>query len=238
MIPETSSRRGDEPTMKLYMHPMSTTCRPIMLFAAEEGIALEQQVVDILAGEQFKPEFLAINPNGLVPALEDGNFRLTESSAILKYMADKSGSSAYPKDLQARARVNEVMDWFNTNFYRSFGYGLCYSQLLDFYKLPDETGQRLSLEAAKQRAARNLGILNDHMLGEQQTFLCGDRITIADYFASGLLSLGEVTGCTFAAYPNVLRWYGRMKGLPQWQATNAGVFAWADFARGPAYVNL
>lgn len=223
--------------MKLYMHPASTTCRPIMLFAAEEGIVLDHHIVDILGGEQFKPEFQALNPNGLVPLLEDGSFRLTESSAILKYLADKAGSAAYPKELQARARVNEVMDWFNTNFYRSFGYGLCYSQVLDSYKLPDENGQRLSLEASKQRAARNLGILNDHMLGAR-AYLCGDAITIADYFASGLLSLGEVTGCTFAAYPNVLRWYGRMKSLPQWQATNAGVFAWADFARGPAYVTL
>jgi glutathione S-transferase len=224
--------------MKLYMHPASTTCRPIMLFAAEEGIALEQQVVDILAGEQLKPAFLAINPNGLIPVLQDGAFRLTESSAILKYLADKSGSAAYPTALQARARVNEAMDWFNTNFYRTFGYGLCYSQVLDHYKLPDETAQRLTLDAAKQRAARNLGIFNDHMLGARQNYLCGDRITIADYFASGLLSLGEVTGCSFAAYPNVLRWYGRMKSLPHWQATNGGVYAWADFARGPKYVTV
>lgn len=224
--------------MKLYMHPASTACRPIMLFAAEEGIALEQQVVDILAGEQHKPAFLAINPNGLVPVLQDGAFRLTESSAILKYLADKSGSAAYPTALQARARVNETMDWFNTNFYRTFGYGLCYSQVLDHYKLPDETAQRLTLDVAKQRAARNLGILNDHMLNSRQPYLCGDRITIADYFASGILSLGEVIGCGFTGHPNVLKWYGRMKNLPHWQATNGGVYAWADFARGPAYVTL
>jgi glutathione S-transferase len=224
--------------MKLYMFPASTTCRPIMLFAAEEGIALDQQIVDLTSGEHLKPAFLAITPNGQVPLLEDGAFRLTESSAILKYLADKSGSGAYPKDLQARARVNEEMDWFNTSFYRAFGYGLCYSQILDHYKLPDETGQRLTVDAAKQRAARSFGILNDHMLSGQQPYLCGDRITIADYFASGLLSLGEVTGCTFAAYPNVLRWYGRMKNLPHWQAANAGVFAWAEFVRGPVYVTL
>lgn len=224
--------------MKLYMHPVSTACRPILLFAAEEGIALEQQVVDILGGDQLKPAFLAINPNGLVPVLEDGSFRLTESSAILKYLADKTGSATYPKDLQARARVNEVMDWFNTDFFRSFGYGLCYAQVLDHYKLPHEDGQRLSLDAAKQRVCRKFDVLNNHMLGAQGRYLCGERITIADYLASGMLSLGEVVGCTFAAYPNVRRWYDRMKELPHWQAANAGVFSWADLARGPAYVNL
>ncbi len=224
--------------MKLYMHPASTTSRPIMLFAAEEGIVLEQQVVDLMTGANMKPDFLAINPNGLVPVLEDGSFVLTESSAILKYLAEKSGSATYPKDLHARARVNEAMDWFNTNFYRAFGYGLCYSQILDSYKLPDAAAQTFALEVAMKRACHNFRILNDHMLGNGKSYICGDTITLADYFASGLLSLGEVTGCTFADYPNVVRWYGRMKNLPHWQAANAGVFAWADFVRGPAYVTL
>ena len=224
--------------MKLYMHPASTTCRPIMLFAAEEGIALEQQVVDLFTGEHLKPAYLAINPSGLVPALEDGAFRLTESSAIMKYLADKSASPAYPKDLQARARVNEAMDWLNTNFYRAFGYGLCYAQLLDPYKLPDAKAQQLAIDAAKPKAEHYLQLFNDHMLGAQKTYLCGERITLADYFASGILSLGEVIGCTFAPYPNILKWYGRMKSLPHWQTTNAGVFGWADFARGPKYVTV
>ena len=224
--------------MKLYMHPASTTSRPIVLFAAEEGIALEQQVVDLMTGANQKPDFLAINPKGQVPVLEDGSFRLAESSAILKYMAEKCGSAAYPKDLQARARVNEAMDWFNTSFYRSFGYGLCYTQVFEHYKLPDAAAQKLVIEAAVPRACQNLRVLNDHMLGGSKPYLCGDAITIADYFASGLLSLGEVIGCTFTDYPNVQRWYGRMKSLPHWQAANAGVFAWAEHARGPVYVNL
>lgn len=224
--------------MKLYMHPASTTCRPIMLFAAEEGIVLENEVVDLMTGANRAPGFLAINPKGQVPVLEDGSFRLAESSAILKYLAEKAGSAAYPQDLQARARVNEAMDWFNTSFYRAFGYGLCYAQILDNYKLPDATAQKLALEAAMPHACHNFHILNDHILGNGKPYICGDKITIADYFASGLLSLGEVTGCKFADYPNVVRWYDRMKSLSHWQATNAGVFAWADFVRGPAYMTL
>ena len=70
-----------------------------------------------------------LNPNCLVPILEDGDLRLTESSAILKYLADKIGSPAYPKDLKRRAKVNEMMDWINTNFYRDWGYNLAYPQL-------------------------------------------------------------------------------------------------------------
>jgi glutathione S-transferase len=223
--------------MKLYMHPASTTCRPILLFIADHQLSVEQQVVNIMTGEQYAPAFAAINPNNFVPVLEDDGFRLTESSAILKYLADKIESPAYPKELRQRARVNEVMDWFNTNLYRTFGYGLCYAQLLDPYKLPDPRGQQLLVEAGKRNAERFLSILDEHMLGTR-TCLTGDDITIADYFASGILSLGEVIGCNFAQYPNVLRWNRQMRARPNWQAANAGVDAWADFARGPAYVTV
>jgi glutathione S-transferase len=223
--------------MKLYMHPASTTCRPIMLFIADNHMAVDQEVVDIMTGEQYGAAYTAVNPNNFVPVLQDDGFRLTESSAILKYLADKINSPAYPKDLQQRAHVNEVMDWFNTGFYRTFGYGLCYAQLLDPYKLPDATGQQQAVAAGKQGAERFLAILNDHIIG-LRPYLCGDQITIADYFASGILSLGEVIGCSFAAYPNVVRWYQTLQARPNWQAANEGVYAWAGFARGPAYVTV
>ena len=115
--------------MKLYFHPVSTVSRPIMLFAADNNIALDYQVVDLMTGEHLKPAFAAINPSCAVPALEDGDFRMAESSAILKYLADKFDLPSYPKDLQKRARVNEMMDWLNTGFYRDFGYGLVYPQI-------------------------------------------------------------------------------------------------------------
>src|SRR5262245_14003512 len=123
--------------MKLYMHPFSTTSRPVMMFIADEKIPVESQVIDLMKGEQYQPAFASLNPNSQVPFLVDGDFRLSESSAILKYLADKIGSKAYPKGLQERARVNEMMDWVNTSFYNGFGYGLCYSQILDGYKLAD-----------------------------------------------------------------------------------------------------
>lgn len=223
--------------MKLYLHPVSTTCRPIMLFAMDEGLALEQEVVDILSGAQYQSPYCDINPNGFVPVLEDGDFRLTESSAILKYLADTTGSAAYPTDPRARARVHEAMDWFNTNLYRTFGYGLCYAQLLDAYRLDDATGQSQALEKAQVAARRFLGILDTHMLGSRP-WLCGETITIADYFASGILSLGEVIGCDFDAWPNVARWYAAMKARPNWDAANGALAYWTDAARGPDYVTV
>src|SRR3954468_1725957 len=102
--------------MKLYYHPASTTCRPILLLAAESGIELELQLVDLFKGEHMQEPYCAVNPSRCVPFLEDGDFRLGESSAILKYLADTIKSPAYPSELRQRARVNERMDWFNTGF--------------------------------------------------------------------------------------------------------------------------
>jgi glutathione S-transferase len=95
---------GRRHRMKLYMHPVSMTSRPVRLFIADNKIDIDEQVVDLMTGEHLKDPYASINPNRMVPMLEDGDFRLTESSAILKYLADKIGSPAYPKELKQRGQ--------------------------------------------------------------------------------------------------------------------------------------
>ena len=156
--------------MKLYMHPASTTCRPVRLFAADNKIAMDEEFVDLMTGAHMQPGYAAVNPNCLVPLLEDGDLKLSESSAILKYLADKTGSPAYPKDLKARAKVNEMMDWLNTNFYRDWGYNLCYPQLFPDMKRRSDEAQAATLEhrqtehqALAQGAQRPLDRAEEHL---------------------------------------------------------------------------
>lgn len=224
--------------MKLYTHPASTVGRPVAFFVADAGIDVEQVVVDLFSGAQYAPEFLAINPNHAVPVLVDGDLTLTESSAILKYLADKAGSPAYPTDLKARARVNAAMDWFNTGFYHAFGYDVCYEQLLDHYKLADGVARMAVIARGKLRAEGYLSVLNEHMLGDGQPWVCGREITLADYLGSGIITLGDITGCGFARWPHVCAWLARLKARPNWQAANGAIQGWAEMARGPAYVTM
>ena len=202
--------------MKLYYHPISTTSRTVMLFAAESGIPLEMQVVDLFTGEHMKPPYSSLNPNRLIPTLEDGDFVLTENSAILKYLAEKTGSPAYPKDLKQRARVNERMDWTSTQLCSDLVYGLVYPQIFDSHKRRSDEAQAATLERAKERAQTWLSVLNDHILGTGNKYLCGDAITIADYHAVSYVALAEVIGSDLSAYPNVRAWLGRMKALKSW----------------------
>ena len=63
--------------MKLYMHPVSMTCRPVRLFIAESRIPVEEELVDLMTGAHLQPPYAGVNPNCLVPMLEDGDLRLT-----------------------------------------------------------------------------------------------------------------------------------------------------------------
>ncbi len=205
--------------MKLYMHPASTTSRAVALFVADANIPVDMQVVDIFTGEHMREPYSAINPSKMVPLLEDGDFRLTESSAILKYLAEKTGSPAYPKDLKKRARVNEVMDWLNSNLYRDYAYGLIYPQVFPGHKRPSEESQKKTIDWGKEKAKGWLKILNDHIIGPSNKYLCGNEITIADYFGAAVLQVGELIRCDLSAYPNIARWLKNMKSLKSWDKT-------------------
>ena len=92
--------------MKLYYHPISTTSRPVMLFAAESGIALDMQVVDLFTGEHFQAPYEAINPNHLIPVLEDGDFRLTEKLRHIEISRRQDQFSGLPQR-PATARASQ-----------------------------------------------------------------------------------------------------------------------------------
>ena len=211
--------------MKLYYHPVSTACRPVMLFAAESGVALDYEVVDLFTGAQRQPQFMAINPSGQVPVLEDGDFRLTEGSAILKYLADEVGSPAYPAEPRPRARINELLDWFNTGFYRDLGYGLVYPQTLPHHKRPDERVQAGVVEWGREKTRHWVAILDQHLLGPRRTWLAGEAISIADYFGAGIVTLGEVIRLDYSPYPNLVRWLGAIKARPAWSKVNEAFYA-------------
>ena len=205
--------------MKLYSHPFSTAARPVRLLLAEHGIACEEVFVDLMKGAHHQEPYASLNPSKMVPMLEDDGFRLTECSAILKYLADKHDLPEYPKALQPRARVNEAMDFLNTQFYRDFGYGVVYPQLFPHHKRRSDEAHAGHIEFGQQGAKRWLAVLNDHWLAGKP-YLCGESITLADYLGSALVSIGELVGCDFADYPNVRAWLGRMKQLESWNAVN------------------
>jgi glutathione S-transferase len=221
-------------SMKLYYHPVSTVSRPVVQFALDSGIDLDYQLVDLMTGEHLKPAYETVNPSKLVPVLEDGDFRLTESSAILKYLADKVDSAAYPKDLKKRARVNEMMDWLNTGFYRDFGYGLVYPQIFPHHKRPTDEQHKGTIAWGKEKCKNAFAILDRDILGKND-YLANNTISIADYFGACIVTAGELIGCQFSDYPNVKRWIGNMQKLDSWAKVNEVMYGFAGSLKGQQF---
>jgi glutathione S-transferase len=224
--------------MKLYMHPVSTVCRPIRLLAAEYNIPLEEEVVDLMTGAHHSDKYVAVNPNCQVPTLVDGDLTLTEGSAILKYLAEKSDLPVYPKsDIKRRAKINEVMDWLNTGFYRDFGYNLVYPQLFPHHKRRSEEAQDGTLAWGQESSKKWLGLLNDYWIGKDQ-YLVGNDISIADYFGAGLVTIGDLIGCEMGTYPNICRWLGNMKKLKHWDEVNQVFSGFAAGNKGKQFATV
>jgi len=224
--------------MKLYMHPVSNASRPVRLFIAENKIPCDEELVDLATGAHLKDPYATLNPNKLVPLLDDDGFKLTESSAILKYLASKYDLPSYPKDLKKRARVDEIMDWFNTQFYRDYGYGLAYPQMYGHHKRPSDEIQAGTIAWGQEKARNWFKILNDSWIGPKKQYLVGDQLTIADYFGASLATLGEVIGCQFSDYPNVERWLNNMRKLESWKKVNEAHYGYASAVKDQPFKRL
>jgi glutathione S-transferase len=219
-------------TMKLYMHPVSNASRPVLLFAAEQKLDMQTQVVDLMKGEHYSDWYTAINPNRQVPTLDDDGFILTECSAILKYLASKLESPTYPtKDLKKRAKVDEAMDWFNTGFYRDFGYGVAYPQLFPHHKRPTDAIHEGVISWGKDKADVWFGVLDKHILAGGKPYVCGTDITIADYLGASFVTIGEVLRCDYSHLPNVSKWIANMKKLPSWNKVNEAHYGFAGMVK-------
>lgn len=226
--------------MKLYAHPASTTSRPIMMFCAEQGIDIDTVTIDLFQGEHKGDSYLAVNPNGMVPAIDDDGFVLSESSAILKYLADKAGSPTYPKDAQARARINEIMDWFNTQFYREIAYHVVYPQVFPNHaRATDELTQSI-IDWGMGQLPSLLATL-DHgwvTFPDGGPYLTGADITIADYLGADLLACGDLIGADWSGYPNVARWLDTMKSRPSWAGVHEVINGFAGSLAGKQFTTI
>jgi len=206
--------------MDLYVNRAATTSRAVLAFCDAAGLAINVKDVDIMRGEQHQPAFASLNPNRLVPVLVDDDFVLTEASAILRYLAQKSQSPFYPEGLRARARIDELLAWFESNFYKDFGFQYVYPQFLPHHARGTEEGTRRTVEWGRDKSRAWLSILDGHFLAGGRRYLVGDAITIADFFGASIVSLGELIGCTFDGYPNVLGWYRNVTAHPSFIGVN------------------
>lgn len=224
--------------MELYIDPVATTSRAVLAMCRHEKLEVALRCISLMKGEHHADTFARLNPNRMVPVLVDGGLVLTESSAILRYLARSRSSPLYPESLQKAARVDEMLAWFEANFYKDFGHQYVYPQLLPAHGRGTPQATQATIEWGRKSSHRWLQVLDAHFLAHGQAYLTGHELSIADFHGASILSLGELVGCRLEGYPRVAAWYTRMKGLASWRSACEAFEAFVASVKGAPVVAL
>lgn len=203
--------------MKLYVNVMSPNVRRVRLTAAVLGLTLEEHPVDFRKGEQKQPDFLALNPNGQVPVLVDGDYVLTESRAIMQYLATKKPAAGLlPTDERLRAEVTRWQFWDSSHFSPQLG-TIAFQRLLKpAFGLGEP--EPAKIEEALTNFRRYAAVLNQH-LGSRR-YVVGDALTVADLTLASSLMYAQASQVPLAEFPNVQAWFARICELDAWKRTH------------------
>jgi glutathione S-transferase len=202
--------------MKLYYHPLSSNARRVRLVAHHLGLAIEEVLVDLGKGAQKKPEYLALNPNGKVPTLVDGDLKLWESYAILIYLCEKTGRrELYPEPLAARTEINRWLFWCANEF----------SPTIARLNFENMIKPRLGLGATDPARVQEFeqafkpvaSVLDAHLA--QHEHVAGPQLSLADFALAASLATRVPAKLPLASHTHVLRWLTGIEQLPAWQAT-------------------
>lgn len=192
--------------IKLFFHTSPNPLK-VALFLEESGLPYELIPVDVRKGEQFKPEFVEINPNSKLPAILDDGVCVFDSSAILLYLAEKTGLFLTDKSAQARA---ELLSWL---LFVASGVGPYTGQAAHFkYFAPQ--GLEYAVGRYVFEARRHFRILDERL--HQREFILGDVYSIVDMSAWGWTqTIPFILGADeWNAFPNLKRWFDAVNSRP------------------------
>lgn len=184
------------------------------MVAAALKVPLNLKLLNLQQKEHLLPEFIKLNPNHTVPTLVDNNFPLWESRPVCIYLVEKyaKDDTLYPKDPKKRAVVNQRL-YFDMGTLTKRLYDYFYPQLV-LNEKPDAEKFKLLEEAVE---------LLDVFL-EENNFVAGDKMTIADFAIAVTVSVIELTGYEIVKFPNINRWYDVMKKTcPGWEINDEGL---------------
>jgi len=201
--------------IKFYSFALSGHSHRVDLMLNLLGLPHENITIDLMKGEQKTPEFLALNPFGTVPALEDDGVILGDSNAIILYLAKKYGGEKWlPED---PAQAAEVQGWL-TVAASKIASGPASARLVTVF------GASLDHEATKATANALFAVM-DKALSDRR-FLIGDQVTIADVAGYSYIAHAPEGGVSLDPYPNIRAWLGNIEALDGFvpmPATKAGL---------------
>jgi glutathione S-transferase len=202
--------------MKLYVVAGSGNCRKVQATINTLGLQVDIEYLGLLEGDLAKPEYLALNPNGRVPALVDGDFSLWESNAIMQYLADKvPGNSLFPRDPQNRADIVRWQCWELAHFNNALS-TVMFETVLKPQLLQQEPNQPV-VDAAAESLKVFARVLEDHLADHD--YMVGNGITLADYSMVSIEGFKEMTPFDWSGYPRLNAYFDRLRADLHWANT-------------------
>ncbi len=200
--------------MKLHVFPPSPNARQVLIAANELNSDVEICMVDLLKQQQKTPEFLALNPNGLMPVLEDGDFVLWESTAIMQYLGTKeTPRTLWPADAQAQADVSRWQSWRLAHWGSACGAFTFENMVKQLVGGGDPDPAEL---AKGQVGIEKYGsILNNHLQGRK--FLVGDTMTLADISVGSWLTFYKEAKIPVEGFAEIIRWRESLEAMDSWK---------------------
>ena len=189
--------------MKLYFHPLSGHAHRARLFFGLLGVPCDEVVVDLARGQHKSAAFLALNPFGQLPVLDDDGVIVSDSNAILVYLAKKLGRSDWlPEDALGGARVQR---WLSVAA-GQVAYGPAAARLVTLFGAPFDAAEVIA------RAHAILAWLDAALV--DASWIAAPHPTIADVALYSYVARAPEGNVDLAAYPQVVAWLARVEALP------------------------
>jgi glutathione S-transferase len=197
-------RQFPERPIRFHRFPLSGHCHRVELLMTLLELPFEALEVNLAAREQMQPAFLALNPFGQVPVIEDGALTLGDSNAILIYLAAQYGGARFR--LESAAQLAEQQRWFSVAA-GPLASGPATARALCIFKRPGD------VEGARARAHALFRVMDAHL--EARAFLLGAELSLADLANYAYVAHAPEGGVRLDEYPHLRAWLGRIEATPR-----------------------
>ena len=197
--------------LKVWGRRSSANVQKVMWLVGELKLAHEHVQAGGPYGLVNEPQFRAMNPNGLVPVIEDDGLTMWESNAILRYLAAQYGKERFwPDDPKERAPVEQWLEWAGTTFQPNM-IGL----FVNYWRTPEYQRNPNAIRNFQQRSDNNLRLLETEL--GKRAYVAGETFTLADIASGTHLYRYYTMGTPFPKLPNVEAWYKRLSERPAYR---------------------
>ena len=200
--------------MELYHWPMSHNARKARALAYHLGLKIEEVTLSMQDKDHKKPDFLAINPMGQVPAIKDGDYTVWQANAVLVYLAAQAETPLLGQSAHEQASIAQWMLWQSSELSPV----VLPLHVENYFKpvrgIDADVAKR---DAALVRLRSLLTVLDTALTGK--TYLVGDRLTVADFAVAGDFTHARNAHFPLPEFPNLTRWLETIEALPAWAKT-------------------